>query len=214
MAIERELKLALSEPDAARLAEVLGPPQAILHQRNHYLDTAQGTLRRLGHGLRLREEDGRRRLTLKGPSHPAGAMTERLELEVAVTPADADLLLAGARSIGELPLPVPDALARETGPQRLRVLGMIENERRVFRLRLGERPPGEPTEAEVELDRTHYPDGSVTHELEVEWPHPTAPFPERAVRALLDRAGVPWRPQTKSKLARFLETSGLSGATP
>lgn len=214
MAIERELKLALSEPEAERLAAALGPPQAILHQRNHYLDTAQGALRRLGYGLRLREEDGRRRLTLKGPSPSAGGMTERLELEVTVTPAYADLLLAGERSLGELPLPVPDALAREAGAQRLLVLGMIENERRVFGLRLRERPPDGPVEAEVELDRTHYPDGSVMHELEVEWPHPTAPFPEPTVRALLDRAGVTWRPQTKSKLARFLETSGLGGDSP
>jgi uncharacterized protein YjbK len=211
MAIERELKLALSEPDAARLAGMLGPPQAILHQRNHYLDTAQGTLRRLGYGLRLREEDGRRRLTLKGPSVLAGGMTERLELETALSAADADLLLAGALSLGELPLPVPDALTHETGPPRLLVLGMIENERRVFRLRLQEHPPDEPTAAEVDLDRTRYPDGSFTHELEVEWPHPAAPFPEGAVRALLERAGVTWRPQTKSKLARFLEMSGLSG---
>lgn len=211
MATERELKLALSEPDAARLAGMLGAAQAILHQRNHYLDTAQGDLRRLGYGLRLREENGRRRLTLKGPALHTGEVTERLELESTLTVAEADRVLAGACTLGELPLPIPDALTREAGPQRLLVLGRIENERRVYRLPLRECVPGAPTEAELELDRTCYPDGSIMHELEIEWPHPAAPFPESAVRALLERAGIAWRPQTRSKLARFLEIVGLGG---
>jgi inorganic triphosphatase YgiF len=195
MGTERELKLALSEAEAARLAALAGPLRRMLRQRNEYFDTAGGALGRRGYGLRLRDENGALRLTLKGPGRPAGALIERSETEVALDHADAEALRAGLRTLGSLPLAVAPDLAREAGASPLCSLGVLENERRVYDL----------GEARLELDRSLYPDGSVTHEAEIEWPDPVRPFPEAAVRDLFERAGVPWRIEPKSKLARLLE---------
>ena len=208
MSIERELKLTLTEAEAALLAAAFGPPLHTFRQRNHYLDTPEGALRRRGYGLRLREEDGDLRLTLKGPTRGTGGMTERLELEAAISRDEARDLLAGGRCLAELPLPIPDELRDPSTSGHLRELGMIENQRRVIRLPLPGVPPRQPIEVDAELDRTRYPDGSIENELEIEWPHPETPFPEAAVRELLSRHGIPWRPGTKSKLARFLERTG------
>ena len=56
MGRECELKLALTEEGLARLHRALGPAARLLLQRNHYLDTPAGDLRRSKHGLRLRLE--------------------------------------------------------------------------------------------------------------------------------------------------------------
>jgi uncharacterized protein YjbK len=205
VATERELKLALSEAEAGRLAARLGSAPRTLRQRNHYFDTAGGALRRLGYGLRLREENGALRLALKGPGTVAGALIERSEIEVPLSRATADALLAGAVGLPDLPVGVPASLAREAGAGRLELLGALENERRVYDLRLGPEPASEAT---LELDRTRYPDGSIEHEAEIEWGDPARPFPEAAIRELLAAAGVEWRVQPMSKLARLLERSG------
>jgi uncharacterized protein YjbK len=211
MAVERELKLELREDEAARLGQLLGPPERVVLQRNHYLDTAGSALRGLGYGLRLRDEgpDGRT-LALKGPGRAAGAITERSEIEARVPPAEAAAILAGRRTLADLPLDLPPVLRGAAGAALL-CLGTLENERRVHRVRLttaGAGPAGPPVDLEIELDRTRHPDGHVDHELEVEWPDAATPFPDAALRQLLERAGVPWRPQLRSKLARFLERAG------
>jgi uncharacterized protein YjbK len=166
--------------------------------RNEYFDPAVGALGRRGYGLRLREENGALRLTLKGPGRAAGALVERSETEVALDRPDAEALRAGLRALANLPLVVPPDLVREAGASPLRSLGVLENERRVYGL-------GPDFGARLELDRSLYPDGSVTHEAEIEWFDPARPFPEAAVRDLFERARVRWRVEPKSKLARLLE---------
>lgn len=56
MGRECELKIALTEEGLARLHRALGPAERLVLQRNHYLDTPGGDLRRSHHGLRLRLE--------------------------------------------------------------------------------------------------------------------------------------------------------------
>jgi uncharacterized protein YjbK len=217
MAIEREVKIRLAAEEACRLAEALGCPLRTTHQRNHYLDTPGGALRRRGYGLRLRTEQESHKiqrflLTLKGPTTIRGVVTEREEQEIEVDRATAEAILAEKVELPRLGLHLPGALSASPTPLALICLGASENERRTFRLGL-DSARNSGTGLVLELDRTTFPDGSVDYEAEIEMQDLAAPFPEAAVRALLARAGVAWVLQTRSKFARFLERSGISPET-
>ncbi len=216
--VEVEFKLAL--PDEAALLRILrlllGPrsaPPVPVKQVNHFFDTAARDLRRSEMALRLRVEDDRRWLALKGPARtgPArtgmGALHERPEDEVALEPEEAEALLAGTLSpsaivrerLGASPL-AREALAL-AGGRPLGHLGSFENER----LRLGPLPfpgPGRSLPLVFELDRTRFPGSPVERELEVEVRSADAPLVERELRDLLRRAGVEWTP-ARSKAERF-----------
>jgi hypothetical protein len=230
MSRERELKLALSLDEAARLEALLGPPRRVTLQRNHYLDTGERLLRRLGYALRLRSEEPlppgpetlrSHTLTLKGPTHRSGALADRLEEERTVAPAEAAAILERGIDLRALRLPLPADLEPFVPAARLFALGMLENERRD--LAGGDPAAGTPDEARaelqrlgqegaitLELDRTRFPDGTRECELEVEF----APQEARIARvvsllqALFARAGVRWVPQERGKFARFLERGG------
>ncbi len=295
---EREIKLGLDDSDLVRIHELLGPAAALVIQRNYYLDTPLGDLRRRKHGLRLRLEaplppalldppaDAVRRvlgplrpweqapgeslplrlfdprpaperhiLSLKGPSLRVGVWVDRLDEQAEISHSRArDIILEGADAL-DLPLPHLAVLAREHGLGRVRVLGATDNLRRIYALDLGaargpdhglaRRPDQEVPSAlaslRLEVDSTRYPGGAIEHEAELELPHHVplstaardpgadtrgpassdagAARPEKApldadavsaaIRALFDRAGVPWVPSTRGKYARFLERSGL-----
>jgi len=205
MGEERELKLALTEAQARRLETRLGPPDRVTRQRNHYFDTPDGALRRARCGLRLRGEDDRRYLlTLKGPSRTVAGLVERFEAERELTRAEADALLAGGVDLTQTRLALPPELAAHGGGMRCAQLGALENERRSWRL---------PASALVlEIDRTHHADGTLDCELELEFDAQAGPDAAALawVRRLLVDASVPWRPQTRGKLQRFLERRDAS----
>ena len=124
MAIEREVKIRLAAEEACRLAEALGCPLRITHQRNHYLDTPGGALRRRGYGLRLRTEQESHKiqrflLTLKGPTTIRGVVTEREEQEIEVDRATAEAILAEKVELPRLGLHLPGALSASPTPLAL-----------------------------------------------------------------------------------------------
>ncbi len=95
MALEIELKLQVESHDAVRerLRELGGCFDGVYLETNFILDRPDGTLRRLGKGLRVRSmacEQGEpvsSTLTFKGPRQ-AGAVKTREEVEVEVSDAD------------------------------------------------------------------------------------------------------------------------------
>lgn len=95
---ERELKLSVpTEADLARLeAEFGGTPDAIVQQHNVYFD-ADRRLSDARWSLRLRREEGRAVLTLKGPRDDGGQrLVSRPETpDVEVDAETADRILAG-----------------------------------------------------------------------------------------------------------------------
>ena len=101
--LEREIKLRFSSVDEARDA-VIATGATPLHgrrlQEDALLDTEDEQLRRQRCVLRVRMENGKSRLTYKGPVQPS-AMKVREELETVV--GDGELLL---RVFGELGLHV------------------------------------------------------------------------------------------------------------
>jgi inorganic triphosphatase YgiF len=209
MGEERELKLALTEAQAQRLETRLGPPDRVTLQRNHYFDTPAGALRRARCGLRLRCEDDRRYLlTLKGPSRTVAGLVERFEAERELTRDEADALLAHGIDLAQARLALPPQLEAHGGGMRCVHLGALENERRSWRM---------PASALViEIDRTRHADGTLECELELELDAQAGPDAAALarVRRLLADAAVPWRPQTRGKLRRFLERRDASDPQP
>jgi adenylate cyclase class 2 len=91
--IEREIKLRFGSPGEARAAiEAAGgtPLRGRRLQDDHLLDTEEETLRRRRCVLRVRLENGKSRLTFKGPAE-ASTMKVREELETFV--GDGEVLL-------------------------------------------------------------------------------------------------------------------------
>jgi uncharacterized protein YjbK len=199
MPLEQELKLALSAGEAARLAELLGPPVSTTLQHNYYLDTPEEHLCNEHYGLRLRVEyappgpDGTQRrphdastgdlpgaglppgaqhflLTLKGPSSPVGDFVSRTEDEVRLERADAERILREGLDPASADLAALSAIAGRLGLGRVVCLGSVTNERRVLRLQ----PAGQQPPLLLQLDRTSFPDGSVDHEMEFELVSPDA----------------------------------------
>jgi len=217
--VEREFKLELPDEQAlARVRHALAAaPARAVRQINHFLDTPAGHLRRARLALRLREEDGRWWLTLKGPRVAApGALAARAEEERELEPAQAAALLAGERDAlacfaqgAHAPVPVLVAARAAVGAAALGPIGSFVNERE----RLGPLALGAlPARLVLELDRTTFPDGEA-HELEVELPPGVEPAElERELRALFARLGLPWRP-AGNKAARFFRALE-AGARP
>lgn len=100
---EREIKLEFADATSARSALDAAGASVLRErrlQRDTIFDTPDGRLRAAGRVLRLRDDDGRAFLTLKGPVQP-GAMKVREEQETAV--ANASVVAASFDVLGLTP---------------------------------------------------------------------------------------------------------------
>jgi adenylate cyclase, class 2 len=98
--IEREIKLRFGSADEARAAILACGATPLLGRRlqeDSLLDTDDEELRRRRCVLRVRVENGKSRLTFKGPVQP-GLMKVREELETVV--GDGEILLRVLRELG------------------------------------------------------------------------------------------------------------------
>src|SRR4051812_19393736 len=98
--LEREIKLRFESVDAARAAIMAGGGTPLLGRRlqeDALLDDEAETLRRRGCALRIRSENGKSRITFKGPIQ-ASSMKLRDELETVV--GDGALLLRIFEELG------------------------------------------------------------------------------------------------------------------
>jgi len=218
--IEVEFKLRIAGAgDLLALAAQLPALEAALTGRaalqlNHFFDTSDWTLQALACTLRLREESGRFVLGAKGPAETSadGALSRRAEEEVDVDVALARQVLAGRlppleplqARFGRDPASLTARIANTLGERPLRHVGSFKNERR----RIGplELPAADgPLSLVFEIDRTEFPFGRVDHEIEVEVAAADAERAGSALRALFQRAGLPWR-SAASKAARLFGT--------
>jgi triphosphatase len=159
---ERELKLELDAAAARdlrerrlkRLGAEAGGHQALAAT---YFDTKKLALKKRGLSLRLREEDGRRIQTLKGPNE-GGGLFDRLEWSIEVSGDRPDLSgLPGT--------PLRDLVSAERLQSRLRPIFTTEIERTTWRVR------SETAEIEMALDEGTLRAGDSTEplaELELE----------------------------------------------
>lgn len=200
--VETELKLVLDDRTAlgAVLAH-LGPEREALEQRNVYFDDPDGAWKAAGFAVRLRAEGGEHRLTVKTKGRDDGDFVARGEWEATISADEAArwaddgdaLVRAVADLLGRHGATLPPELAATT----LEVSGSMRNLRRRAGL------PGFDA-LTVEADETTYPNGDVRFEIELEVPDAAkARDAVDALRAVFERAGVPWRPSKVSKRERL-----------
>jgi inorganic triphosphatase YgiF len=205
---EREAKLVITAPRPGVIADAIAGlvrlgdralvPVPTVRIRDVYLDTPSGVLRARRDSLRVREEDGRAWLTLKGPGREveAGVM-EREELETAWSPEAyahcLELLAARGVAVRRAP-PGADPVATMLASGLTRV-----QERSTERRRRHAQGPPSPL-AELAIDAVTYrlAAGAVDHhEVEIEAKAPEgAGYLGRAIQDLRVRFGealTPWR---------------------
>ncbi len=201
MAEEVELKLRLENiEERDRIAAALGNRVARVEQANVYFDTEDDALARHRWAVRVRHQDDKTVLTLKGEGSEDGDFTIRLELEKRLPEGAWPKVIRNELDVaGEVRALLDEhghALPADADLDGLEKLGLVSNVRSIYAL------PGTPLL--VELDETEYPDFSLHYEAELEVP---AEEDRRAaissLREVFDRAGVPWRPSSESKYARF-----------
>jgi uncharacterized protein YjbK len=192
---EVELKWELSpEAHAAlarRLPAELGEPRR-LAQENRFFDAADGRLRRAGMNVRLRREDDAVLLTCKRRMPHRHGAHQHDEWERALDAAIWSRLdQPGLRDA----LPLPPHIRDGLGEAELVPLGGFANARQEFR-------HGREL---LCLDRTDF-GARVDHELEIETDDPKGSA-ERWT-AKLAGWGVAWKPQARTKFARYLALKG------
>jgi uncharacterized protein YjbK len=221
---EVELKWELSPEAHAALAwllpQELGPPRR-LAQENRFFDASDDRLRRAGMNVRLRREGATVLLTCKRRLPHRHGAHQHDEWERAVDAAIWTRLdQPGLRAV----LPLPPHVLAALGDAELAPLGGFFNLRLEFRSRgvLGAEPLEEeaprdhastmarsgPRRGHAELlclDRTDF-GARVDHELEIETDEPKESS-ERWAANLRDWR-VAWKPQARTKFARYLELRG------
>ncbi|MHC5039411.1 MAG: CYTH domain-containing protein [Planctomycetota bacterium] len=193
---EVELKFAIAHrEDVKRLIQAFGEPQTTWEQVNHYfLGDAKGCLDRGEALLRLREFAGRAVLAFKTDLVREGALFQCEETEVELDPSTASALLAGEVNPLALENPASKRAREALGEGFPRVGGYSITQRTQIPLESGE---------VLEIDHSRFPGGVEDFEIEVETSDPTttASF----LRGVAGRMGIVLRPQTKTKLRRFLD---------
>ena len=214
----REIEFKLSvrgEDDFDRLAHLLGAESntdAISLQENHFFDTDDRSLRASGLALRLRFEENRRILTVKGPvERSLDGLIERAEEEIEIDPVTAERILAGVESpLGVLldgieaqGIPIVETARTAVVGQPLECVGSFRNLRRYY-------GPVDIDGLEItfEMDRTEFPGGQIDHEVEIEVQANQEEECREALRRLFVRADIPWQ-KAQNKAQRFFEALAL-----
>jgi uncharacterized protein YjbK len=209
---EDELKLALlgDQPIERIVAAAGGAAGVSSLQVNTYFDSTAHRLQEARYMVRLRADDDRHVVTLKGPGVSRGSVASRPEEEVEIGPGLARQILEGTVSPlrpleggPEKRQALVGAIRSTLGEADLAPIGSVQNRRTRVPLRV--EADGEPVEVVLELDETTFPGGVVHHEVEVELPPgASASAVETGLRDLLARAGVEARLSTP-KVQRFFE---------
>jgi uncharacterized protein YjbK len=171
-----------------------GARRAPESQINHYFDTPDKLLPKSGILLRIRETRGRFLLTLKCATEVRPGYFDSLELEAELDPVVARAALLEPNTLWEMPLTPLDELRRRCGQMALVAIGQLANER----VRREVEGHG------LEIDRLQFPDGSETHELEIEIASDEVAAAQAWVQHRVVGGGILLEPETKSKLERFL----------
>lgn len=211
--METELKLLLATAaELQALRSVCGPTAHVLEQDSHYFDDPAGGWRAAGWSVRLRDqrEAGRLRhlLTVKGPAPQieGSSFLRRGEWERWIRSLGAAEIRPGGAKLGQevaalLQTTDAPALPDILDPSALVPVGSLHNVRVAVPL------PGDGPDLLLELDTTDYPDGETGWEAELELSDGMGAAEQDAavsrLRSALQQAGVPWRPSTVTKLARF-----------
>lgn len=202
--IEIEIKLDLqNKENFSRLIDYFGIIAEPSRQENHFLDTADRDLSSYGWAMRLRIENKTATLTLKGlTSSEDGGLATRPEIESQLQLSDANEYLKSGIRTSQIPAKFREHLNFLKKSDVLQGMLTFTN----YRHRVGWSV--ENIEAEIELDETHFPDGSKDYELEVELKSKQQyQAIMNGLAELLEKNGIAVISQEKSKFARAIMKS-------
>jgi uncharacterized protein YjbK len=203
--LEIEIKLKLEcFPDYLKLVGFLGNPDSEEHQINAFFDSEAHTLLKSGWGLRVRAENNRGLVTLKGSSGTdvdMAVIREEIEEEVsrglalAIINLETDILSVEVSPIAQIRTRYPDL-----APARL---VRFENQRLCKHHRIGD------YQYLFELDKTEFADGSCDYELEMEVEQQEqVGVVVESLRRLFASLNIPFERQPETKFARALARTG------
>ncbi|MEM7164354.1 MAG: methyltransferase domain-containing protein [Planctomycetota bacterium] len=194
MGTEREIKIALgSAEDHAKLAAALPSFIGEELQENSYWDSPDRRLTAAGIMLRLRIEGEAAVVTIKGQAtKSADGLFQAAEHEDSIELSVAHQVNAGQLALEAVQHPLVAGLLAAHEIVSLERWGTMRNRRRRYQL---------PDGWVAELDETHYPDGSVDWEVELEGEDPEAG--RHFIQQALDGQPIAHRPQTSSKSQRL-----------
>lgn len=172
-----------------------------VRQTNFYFDDQTLQLRKKRIGFRIRLFDQKRAvITLKHPAKGIApkvpSLKVRHEYEEEIPLKMAKAVLSGKKNILDIdagPVKILKTFFPKGTLKRLKPLGSVDTLRTFVRHK---------RTLELELDRFKMFKQKF-YELEVETTSPRAA--DKAVRALLQKCGIPYLPTTKSKLGRFID---------
>ncbi len=203
---ETEIKVDLAvEENRKKLLAFFPGEKKVLEQENYFFDTAEGMLSQSGWALRLRLEEERASLTLKGTTSESRAgLAIRPEISARWDYERARQALAeGISSVEILPLSIAEMAKLPAGGVKLEKKIHFKN----YRVSIPHRMAN--LDLVLEIDRTEYDNGEVDFELEVEIPDAVLyDSVIEGLESLLRRLEIPLRYHARSKFARALAKVG------
>ena len=194
---EIELKYRLKTKDYQRLCRHLGRPQADFEQENHYFQSADGKIPGARGVIRIRLERGNVLFSVKLGGRLEEGLISAREYEEPWK-GDLDVMPPPAAAFWDFGYAGMKVLERDAGGRFPLVwAGKMVNRRKVYPFEGG---------LSLEVDASRYPDGHEDFEVELETEQPEKARPR--LRALLDRLGISFEPQTATKYQRFLRHTG------
>lgn len=202
---EVEIKLDLgSFTNYLKLMGFLGQVSREVRQHNGFFDTEDRRLSELGWALRVRAEDDRGLITVKGMASEVGDAFVRDEIEAEIPRSRAiDCLNLNTDLMGFDLAPVQ--FVREQLDQApVAVLVKFDNLRQSKQFRFGD------YDYTLQIDSTDFTDGSVEYELEIELPDTgKVDTVTEGLRRMFSSLGIPYQRQTESKFYRALQKAGI-----
>jgi len=202
---EIEIKLDLgSFTNYLKLVGFLGELEQEDRQINGFFDTEDQQIAKMGWALRVRAENERGLVTVKGISAAEGLVVIRQEIEADITRGQAIDILNLRMDVMSLTNSPVDFIKEKVGDQSLTQLVKFSNTRQKKTFRIADKG------YLFEIDKTEFNDGSVDYELELELEH-TGDLAtiEDKLRHLFSSLDIPFEHQTQSKFHRALNRSAF-----
>lgn len=201
---EIEVKLDLgSFMNYLKLVGHLGQLDGEERQVNGFFDTEQHTLSDAGWALRVRADDHRGSVAIKGRDSGAEDVSIRKEMESEIPRGEALEILSLQRNLMNLDIPTLHFLREQFDDLNLMKVVHFDNTRQYKTFKFDDHT------YRLEIDTTRYADGSIEYELEVELPdrnHVTMVLDR--LKKMFQSLDIPFVRQSRSKFARALEKTG------
>jgi len=205
---EIEIKLDLQKKDNYdKLIERFGITEKPTRQENYFFDSENMDLSKSGWAFRLRIEENKSSLTLKGTStRSSDGLAIRDEVEISIPDEKAQKYAENGIRSGNIPNEIAQIIKPIGKPGDLIQKIYFINDR--FRVKF----PGDDIDLLFEIDKTEFVDGSIDYELEVELKDQL--IYQKAlgiIMTFLDSVQIVTVFQKQSKFARALKREGKAG---